>query len=141
MSFDPKFVELTADVLKIYLQEKVRHRKSVVQYAAPCPWYVVEKTGFTTKRCASATFHHLFYALWLAVNLEHYQWRHQGVQISVRTSMIRRFLFSRDTNYRERFVAQARIVASRRGQKMLKYSREKNEAASYRSREGGEGPA
>ena len=72
MSFDPNFVELTADVLKIYLQEKVRHRKSVVQYAAPCLWYVVEKTGFTTKRCASATFHHLFYALWLAVNLEHY---------------------------------------------------------------------
>ena len=30
--------------------------------AAPCLRYVVKKTGFTTQRCASATFH-LFYAL------------------------------------------------------------------------------
>ena len=31
--------------------------------AAPCLRQVVKKTGFTTKRCASATRHHLFYAL------------------------------------------------------------------------------
>ena len=44
-------------------QKKVRHRKSVVRQASPCLRYVVKKKGYTTKRCASATFHHLFYAL------------------------------------------------------------------------------
>ena len=39
---------------------EVRHWKSVVPQA---PSVRSRKTGFTTKRCASATFRHLFYAL------------------------------------------------------------------------------
>ena len=47
----------------VYAEKKVRHRKSVGRQAAPYLRDVVKKTGFTTNRCASATFHHLFYAL------------------------------------------------------------------------------
>ena len=37
--------------------------KSVVRQSPPCLRHVVQKTGFTTKTCASATLHHLFSTL------------------------------------------------------------------------------
>ena len=43
--------------------KKVRHTKNGGRQAAPRLRLVVKKTEFTGKMCASATFHHLFYAL------------------------------------------------------------------------------
>ena len=57
-------------------RKKGRHGKSVVRQAAACLRYVMGKTGFTTKRCASATFHHPFYAmLHTAHTVQFARWR------------------------------------------------------------------
>ena len=45
--------------------KKVRHTKNGGRQAAPRLRLVVKKTEFTGKMCASATFHHLFYAMYV----------------------------------------------------------------------------
>ena len=44
-------------------RKKVRHPKNGMRQATPRLRLVVKKTEFTGEMCASATFHHLFYAL------------------------------------------------------------------------------